>query len=630
LKSKKAAAGGSAKEARAAAAAAADTVDAANAAATIPAASNGAEGNKKKLKHKNKDKTITTATATATTAPVEAAPGVASASTADGTDRRAEKARKRTEPPPAEAADGAPAKKKTKKAAKLVDGKRDLARLAADAAAANEAATAPSQNGSDSAASWTYREDPRLTALPQSRIDEFLTKHAVTLRPGGTPLPPHARRPVLDFAHARLPAALAAHFDDMGFKSPTPIQACAWPPLFVTRDLVGVAATGSGKTLAFGVPLLLRVAAASAAHAAGSMSPTHASAAAPRALVVAPTRELAVQIADVLTGLAAPLRLRVACLYGGAPKPPQRAALRARPHVVVATPGRLRDFVDGGDCALDRVGFFVLDEADRMLDLGFEPDIRAVATAIGKEGRQTVMFSATWPPTVVKMSQQYLSDPVHITVGSVDLSANAMIEQHIEVMEPFQKDSRLQALLRTLSRNPSSGAGFPKTIVFALYKAEAMRLEESLRAGGYRDKVTALHGNLNQAKRDESIEAFRSGSRPLLVATDVAARGLDVPDVQYVINYTYPLTTDEYCHRIGRTGRAGRTGVSHTFFTPHDRSHSGALINVLKQAGQPVPDALLRFGTTVKKKVDANYGAFVRDIDPAAKPSRITFGDDDD
>ncbi|KAJ1537664.1 hypothetical protein HK405_014434, partial [Cladochytrium tenue] len=335
-------------------------------------------------------------------------------------------------------------------------------------------------------------------------------------------------------------------------------------------------------------------------------------------------------IADVLTGLAAPLCLRVACLYGGAPKPPQRAALRARPHVVVATPGRLRDFVDGGDCALDRVGFFVLDEADRMLDLGFEPDIRAVAAAIGKEGRQTVMFSATWPPSVVKMSQQYLSDPVHITVGSVDLSANAMIEQHIEVMEPFQKDSRLQALLRTLSRNPSSGAGFPKTIVFALYKAEAMRLEESLRAGGYRDKVTALHGNLNQAKRDESIEAFRSGSRPLLVATDVAARGLDVPDVQYVINYTYPLTTDEYCHRIGRTGRAGRTGVSHTFFTPHDRSHSGALINVLKQAGQPVPDALLRFGTTVKKKVDANYGAFVRDIDPAAKPSRITFGDDDE
>ena len=204
----------------------------------------------------------------------------------------------------------------------------------------------------------------------------------------------------------------------------------------------------------------------------------------------------------------------------------------------------------------------------------------------------------------------------------MDLSANNRIEQRVEVVDPFSKESKLLNLLKEYHKSRKN-----RILIFALYKKEAARLEGFLKRNGYH--VAAIHGDLNQQQRSSAIEGFKNGSCPLLIATDVAARGIDIPNVEYVINVTFPLTIEDYCHRIGRTGRAGKSGISHTFFTVHDKTHSGSLINILKQANQKVPDELMKFGTTVKKKLDPNYGAFTKDIDPNLKPTKITFDDSD-
>ncbi|KAJ3409221.1 RNA-dependent ATPase [Chytridiales sp. JEL 0842] len=470
---------------------------------------------------------------------------------------------------------------------------------------------AVAKTSSSKGAVWSYTESKELSNLPQSKIDDFLKSNSITLENAAD-----CGRPILEFKQAGFPADLENALSQ--YPKPTFIQSVTWPPILKGRDLIGIAATGSGKTIAFGIPALLyiknRLATANV-----SGNPKHRV----QALIMAPTRELAVQIQKEMDKFAPFAGVTTICLYGGMPKHEQKKGLRAGPDVVIATPGRLIDFIHEGECDVSDVGFFVLDEADRMLDLGFEPNIKEIAAAIKKKERQTVMFSATWPQSVVKLSQQYLANPVHVTVGSTDLTANINITQHVEVIDPKDKNTRLLALLRDYHKSRKN-----RVMVFALYKNEAARLEQFLVRQGY--NARSIHGDLSQDKRTEAINKFRDGSCPLLIATDVAARGIDVPDVEYVINYTYPLTTEDYCHRIGRTGRAGKKGIAHTMFTVHDKAHSGSLINVLKQANQAVPEDLMKFGTTVKKKVDANYGAFVKEIDPNAKATKITFDDDSD
>ena len=480
--------------------------------------------------------------------------------------------------------------------------------------------------------SLNYTQNASLTILPQSEINSFLSDQFITINDPSTAT---SLRPIMSFSHLPKPTDTSPFAT---FKSPTPVQSAAWPFLLSGRDLIGVAETGSGKTLAFGVPCIR------ALTVLPQPKKSHGPVA--RAVMVSPTRELAVQIHDQIVALAMPAGLKSVCVYGGVPKPPQVAALRTA-HIIIATPGRLNDLISEGSADLSGIGYLVLDEADRMLDKGFEDAIRNIISCCPSTsmGRQTAMFTATWPPSVRDLASTFMKDPVHISIGDNEggeLRANARIEQRVEVVDPRGKEQRL---LQIIKQHQSGKNKDDRILVFCLYKKEATRVEGFLRSKGLR--VAGIHGDLSQENRSKSLESFKSGACPLLVATDVAARGLDIPSVKLVVNCTFPLTVEDYVHRIGRyvslaschfpvlklftnttcrTGRAGKQGLAITLFTEHDKAQSGALINVLKAAGQPVPEDLLKFGTTVKKKAHEAYGAFYRDTGAEGKKAtKIVF-----
>lgn len=403
-----------------------------------------------------------------------------------------------------------------------------------------------------------YTEHPELAALPQSEIDAFMKEKFVTIddpKPAGKKL-----RPILKFSY--LPPTnkgLLAPFAT--FTAPTPIQAACWPALFSGRDMIGVAETGSGKTIAFGVPCVRYISSLPKREQRGV-----------KAVIVSPTRELASQIHEQLVKLAATAGLNVVCIYGGVPKDPQVRDVK-KAHIVVATPGRLNDLVGDGSADISNASFVVLDEADRMLDKGFEEPIRQIISQTKKQ-RQTLMFTATWPPSVRDLASTFMTSPVKISIGdnpTGELRANTRIKQLVEVVEPRDKEYRL---LQLLKQYQSGAQRDDRILVFCLYKKEATRIEEFIRRKGFR--VAGIHGDLSQEKRTASLAAFKEGKVPILVATDVAARGLDIPAVKVVINVTFPLTAEDYVHRIGRTGRAGKDGLSVTLFTEHDKALSGA------------------------------------------------------
>ncbi|KAJ2509843.1 RNA-dependent ATPase [Coemansia sp. RSA 2049] len=398
-----------------------------------------------------------------------------------------------------------------------------------------------------------------------------------------------------------------------GFSKPTPIQSACWPVITSNRDVIGIAETGSGKTFAFALPAVH--------YLINKYGDKAKKCHKPLVLVVSPTRELALQTHEQCMEAGKGLGITSVCLFGGAAKHSQLKELKTtKPAIIVATPGRLLDIVEH-DQALDisEVSFLVLDEADRMLDQGFEKDITSIIGMLSQgDNRQTVMFSATWPKSVRNLADTFLRSPVKVSIGSDEIAINERVKQIVEVTSGWEKNRKLFDLLKTYHKTRKN-----RVLVFALYKKEAARIETMLKQKGY--NCTSIHGDKAQNQRLDAIESFRDGSIPLLIATDVAARGLDVPDVEYVINYTFPLTIDDYTHRCGRTARAGKKGVAHTFFTEEDKKHSGELVNVLKAASMPVPDALLKFGTTVKKKEHSSYGAFFKEVDPSAKPVKIIF-----
>ncbi|XP_057448703.1 DEAD-box ATP-dependent RNA helicase 5 [Lotus japonicus] len=401
-----------------------------------------------------------------------------------------------------------------------------------------------------------------------------------------------------------------------GFEKPSPIQSRAWPFLLDGRDLIGIAATGSGKTLAFGIPGIM--------HVLGKRKNKASRGRSPLCLVLSPTRELAQQISDVMCDAGRTCGVDSICLYGGTSKGPQISALKSGVDIVIGTPGRIQDLIEMGILSLKEVSYVVLDEADRMLDMGFEQIVRSI---LGQtcSVRQMIMFSATWPLAVHHLAQEFMDpNPIKVVVGSEDLAANHDVMQIVEVLDDRARDKRLFTLLEKYHKSQRN-----RVLVFALYKKETARVESMLQQGGW--KAVSIHGDKSQHERTKALSLFKNGSCPLMIATDVAARGLDIPDVEVVINYSFPLTTEDYVHRIGRTGRAGKKGVAHTFFTQQNKGLAGELVNVLREANQVVPDDLLKFGTHVKKKESKLYGAHFKEIPvDAMKSQKIKFADSDD
>ncbi|MEO0863860.1 MAG: DEAD/DEAH box helicase, partial [Pseudomonadota bacterium] len=345
-----------------------------------------------------------------------------------------------------------------------------------------------------------------------------------------------------DFDMMNLPKGLRARVAEMGLTQPTPIQAQAIPHAMNGRDVMGLAQTGTGKTAAFGIPLIARL-----IEEGGRAAPKTA-----RGLVLAPTRELAGQIATVLRGLT---DMRVQIVVGGVSINPQIQRLAKGVDILVATPGRLLDLVDRRAVKLDQTGFLVLDEADQMLDLGFVHDLRKIAAMMGDD-RQTMLFSATMPKQMAEIAGSYLRNPIRVEVSPPGKAADK-VTQEVHFIAKAEKSALLIELMDKHREN--------RALVFTRTKHGADRLARSLDRAGF--AVAAIHGDKRQGQRDRALAAFKAREIRVLVATDVAARGLDIPDVKFVYNYDLPNVPENYVHRIGRTARAGRTGRAVAFCT---------------------------------------------------------------
>jgi len=381
------------------------------------------------------------------------------------------------------------------------------------------------------------------------------------------------------------PQKLQTLLKSQGFTQPTPIQMTSWPIAIAGRDIIAVAKTGSGKTLGYALPILMHLRPRRDATKWGD---------APIALILAPTRELANQIETETRKISDPCHIRVKCVYGGVPRGEQIRSCREGMDVVVATPGRLIDFAEFNQISLDKISLVTLDEADRMLDMGFEPDIRKIMGRL-PEGYQTLLYTATWPKKVRKLASEFLKNPISVHIGNTsnELVASKNIEQIVQVVPSREKN---KAFFELMTKINTDEKGFAKKenakcIVFSGTKHFCDTLCKELRQERF--AAQALHGNMLQEERDRTLLRFRENKFKILVATDVCARGLDITDIEYVINYDCPLGMDDYIHRIGRTGRADNKGTAYTLFTPEkDRGNAAELVKILTNAGAVVPAEL--------------------------------------
>jgi len=351
------------------------------------------------------------------------------------------------------------------------------------------------------------------------------------------------------FASLGLDARLLSTITALGYEEPTPIQREAIPPLLDGRDLLAEAPTGTGKTAAFALPTLQRITIGSAGQGSAS------------ALILVPTRELAMQVAEAIHKYGRDLGARVLPVYGGQPISQQLRSLRTGVDVVVATPGRAVDHLKRGSLRFDQVQVAILDEADEMLDMGFAEDLETILSAT-PQGRQTALFSATISPTITRIARRHLTDPVRVTVHAEHASPDGTARVR-QIAYVVRRTDKLAALCRILDVEDPTSA-----LVFARTRGEVDDLAEALSARGH--DAGALHGGLAQEGRDRMMGRFRDGSLDVLVATDVAARGLDIDHVSHVVNYDVPSDPDQYVHRIGRTGRAGREGTAITLVEPRE------------------------------------------------------------
>jgi len=419
----------------------------------------------------------------------------------------------------------------------------------------------------------------KVKGLSDEEVEEWRNEHHITIFANSCPAP------LTTYAQCHmLPPYLLKKFTEQGFTAPTAIQAQSWPILFQHRDIVGIAKTGSGKTLSFVVPAIMHI----------NSQPPLQPGDGPICLVLSPTRELAQQI-EAEARKVLPTTVGCACIYGGAPKGPQLGQMRGA-HIVVATPGRLIDFLTIQRVNLHRATYLVLDEADRMLDMGFEPQVRQICSQ-ARPDRQTLMFSATWPKEIQSLAATFQKDIVRIHVGSTELVANPDVTQQFVLTQEFGKFDELKKIM---SKHRGT-----RVLVFCKTKRTADQLEFQLRGLGY--DAMAIHGDKEQRQREFILERFRRDPRLCLVATDVAARGLDIKALEVVVNYDFPMQIDDYVHRIGRTGRAGAKGESITFITKKEDQLTTpvvqTLIGIIEGAKQEVPEWMREWANTPKYNV---------------------------
>ncbi|XP_007543657.1 putative ATP-dependent RNA helicase DDX17 [Poecilia formosa] len=415
-----------------------------------------------------------------------------------------------------------------------------------------------------------YTEHVEVQRIGQYDVEEFRRKKEITIRGSGCP------KPVIAFHHAQFPQYVMDVLVQQNFKEPTAIQAQGFPVALSGKDMVGIAQTGSGKTLAYLLPAIVHI----------NHQPYLERGDGPICLVLAPTRELAQQVQQVAYDYGKSSRIKSTCVYGGAPKGPQIRDLERGVEICIATPGRLIDFLEAGKTNLRRCTYLVLDEADRMLDMGFEPQIRKIVEQI-RPDRQTLMWSATWPKEVRQLAEDFLREYIQINIGALELSANHNILQIVDVCMETEKDNKLIQLMEEIMAEKEN-----KTIIFVETKKRCDDLTRRMRRDGW--PAMCIHGDKSQPERDWVLTEFRSGKAPILIATDVASRGLDVEDVKFVINYDYPSSSEDYVHRIGRTARSTNKGTAYTFFTPGNLRQARDLVRVLEEARQAINPKLLQ------------------------------------
>lgn len=421
-----------------------------------------------------------------------------------------------------------------------------------------------------------YQEHPEVTALTDEEVEQFrLQNNNIVVKRVFSNENSEIKKPCMKFEHAfhQYPEILE-EIKKVGFEKPSPIQSQSWPVLLSGEDMIGIAQTGTGKTLAFLLPALI--------HIEGQTIPRDQRKG-PTVLIIAPTRELALQIEREVNkyhykGITS------LCIYGGVNRQLQISALKKGVDIVIATPGRMNDLEEAGHFNIKYITYVVLDEADRMLDMGFEPQIRKIMYSVNPN-RQTVMTSATWPDSVRRLATSYMRDPIQIYVGSLDLAAVHSVTQVIEIMED-DVEVKLNALLDFVKGMTQKD----KIIVFCGKKACADHVSSELALRYI--YCTSIHGDRDQSDREQALQDIMSGDISILIATDVASRGLDIDDLTHVINFDFPKNIEEYVHRVGRTGRAGKTGKSISYFTKNDWHHAKELIPILEEANQFVPDEI--------------------------------------
>ncbi|GAB4851492.1 DEAD-box ATP-dependent RNA helicase 37 [Ancistrocladus abbreviatus] len=414
----------------------------------------------------------------------------------------------------------------------------------------------------------------------------------IPVETSGDNVPP----PVETFADIDLGKELNANIRRCKYVKPTPVQRHAIPISLAGRDLMACAQTGSGKTAAFCFPIISGI-----MRGQHPQKPRGARTVYPLALILSPTRELSMQINEEARKFAYQTGVKVVVVYGGAPISQQLRELERGVDILVATPGRLVDLLERARVSLQMIRYLALDEADRMLDMGFEPQIRKIVeqTDMPQRGiRQTMLFSATFPKEIQRLASDFLSNYIFLAVGRVGSSTD-LIVQRVEFVHESDKRSHLMDLLHAQRANGVHGKQ-ALTLVFVETKKGADALEYFLSINGF--PSTSIHGDRSQQERELALRSFKSGNTPILVATDVAARGLDIPHVAHVINFDLPNDIDDYVHRIGRTGRAGKTGLATAFFNEGNMSLARPLADLMQESNQEVPDWLIRYASR------ASYG----------------------